>query len=82
MRRRPIPRKLGRKLKRIRLGLGMSQREMVEALNYKASPLRGSQISQYEQGQREPPMMLVLAYARLIKQPMDVLVDDKLDLPK
>jgi transcriptional regulator with XRE-family HTH domain len=60
----------------------MSQREIVKALNYKASPLRASQVSQYEQGKREPPMMLVLVYARLIGQPMDVLVDDKMDLPK
>jgi hypothetical protein len=42
--------------------------------------LRASQISQYEQGQREPTMMLVLAYARLAKVPMETLVDDKIRL--
>lgn len=80
MQRRAMPKKLGKKLKQIRLNLGMSQREMVKALNYRDTPLRASQISQYEQGQREPTMMLVLCYARLANVPMEVLVDDKMKL--
>jgi transcriptional regulator with XRE-family HTH domain len=80
MKRRATPKKLGKKMKQIRLNLGMSQRQIVEALNYKDTPLRASQVSQYEQGQREPTMMLVLAYARLAKVSMEVLVDDKLKL--
>jgi transcriptional regulator with XRE-family HTH domain len=76
-----MPKKLGKKLRQIREGLGMSQREIVVALNYKDTPLRASQISQYENGQREPTMMLVLAYARLAEVPMEVLVDDKMKLP-
>lgn len=58
----------------------MSQREIVVALNYKDTPLRASQISQYKNGQREPTMMLVLAYARLAEVPMEFLVDDKMKL--
>lgn len=54
MNKRAMPKKLGKKLKQIRLNLGMSQRQIVEALNYTATPLRASQISQYECGQREP----------------------------
>ena len=80
MQRRAMPKKLGRKMRQIRERLGMSQRQIVEVLNYKDTPLRASQISQYENGQREPTMMLVLAYARLAKVPMEVLVDDKLKL--
>jgi len=80
MQRRAMPKKLGKKLRQIREGLGMSQREIVTALNYKDTPLRASQISQYENSQREPTMMLVLAYARLAKVPMEVLVDDKMKL--
>ena len=80
MKRRAMPKKLGKKMKQIRERLGMSQREIVKALNYKDTPLRASQISQYEQGQREPTMMLVLAYARLAKVPMECLVDDKMKL--
>jgi len=80
MKRRAMPKKLGKKLKQIRLNLGMSQREIVEALKYKDTPLRASQISQYESGQREPTMMLVLAYARLAGISTDVLIDDKIKL--
>lgn len=82
MNRRAMPKKLGKKMKQIREGLGMSQREIVKALNYKDTPLRASQISQYETGQREPTMMLVLAYARLANVPMEALVDDKMKLEK
>jgi transcriptional regulator with XRE-family HTH domain len=80
MNKRAMPKKLGKKMKQIRLRLGMSQREIVEALNYTATPLRASQISQYEQGQREPTMMLVLAYARLGKVSVESLIDDKMKL--
>ena len=81
MNRRAMPKKLGKKLRQIRERLGMSQREIVQALDYRATPLRASQISQYENGQREPTMMLVLAYARLARVPMETLVDDRMKLP-
>ena len=80
MKRRAMPKKLGAKLKQIREELGMSQREIVKALKYKDTPLRASQISQYEQSQREPTMMLVLAYARLAKVSVESLIDDKMKL--
>lgn len=80
MKRRAMPKKLGKKLLQIRESLGLSQREIVKALNYKDTPLRASQVSQYETGQREPTMMLVLAYARLANVPMECLVDDKMKL--
>lgn len=80
MKRRAMPKKLGKKLLQIRMNLGMSQREIVKALKYHDTPLRASQISQYEQGQREPTMMLVLAYARLAGISTDVLIDDKIKL--
>ena len=77
MAKRPVPRKLAKKLGQIRSNLGLSQTEMVKALNYKASPLRPAQISQFETGRREPPLMLLLAYARLAGVSTDVLIDDK-----
>lgn len=80
MNRRAMPKKLGKKLRQIRENLGMSQRQIVEALNYKDTPLRASQISQYENNQREPTMMLVLAYARLAKVSVESLIDDKMKL--
>jgi transcriptional regulator with XRE-family HTH domain len=74
---RPVPKKLAKKLLQIRMQLGLSQSEMVTALKYKASPLRAAQISQFETGRREPPLMLLLAYAKLAGISTDVLIDDK-----
>ena len=80
MAKRPVPKKLAKKLAQIRAELGLSQTKMVKALNYKASPLRPAQISQFESGRREPPLMLLLAYARLAKISTDVLIDDRQNL--
>ena len=77
MAKRPVPKKLAKKLLKIRMKLGLSQAEMVKALNYKASPLRPAQISQFETGRREPPLMLLLAYAKLVGISTDVLIDDR-----
>lgn len=81
MARRPMPKKLARKLALIRKRSGLSQAQLVTALNYKASPLRASQVSNFEQGKREPPFMLVLAYARFAGVSLESLVDDKMKLP-
>lgn len=80
MAKRPVPKNLAKKLGQIRLKLGLSQTQLVEALNYKESPLRAAQISQFETGRREPPLMLLLAYAKLAGVSTDVLIDDKLRL--
>jgi len=80
MAKRPVPKKLAKKLAQIRANLGLSQTEIVKALNYKASPLRPAQISQFETGRREPPLMLLLAYAKLARISTDVLIDDKQNL--
>lgn len=76
-----MPKKLGKNLRKIREDFGNEPRQIVDMLNYKDTPLRASQISQYETGQREPTMMLVLAYARLAGISTDVLIDDKMRLP-
>jgi transcriptional regulator with XRE-family HTH domain len=39
-------------------------------------------ISRYEQGKREPPLMILMAYARLANVYVEVLIDDELDLPE
>ena len=77
MAKRPVPKKLAKKLLRIRMQLGLSQSEIVTALKYKASPLRAAQISQFETGRREPPLMLLLAYAKLAGVSTDILIDDR-----
>jgi transcriptional regulator with XRE-family HTH domain len=81
MARRPAPKRLGEKLLQIRLALGLSQTQIVKRLDYQESPLYAAQISNFEQGKREPPLQLLLAYARLANIPLEILADDKLDPP-
>jgi transcriptional regulator with XRE-family HTH domain len=59
----------------------LSQVGIVSRLAYEASPLYPAQISNYEQGKREPPLQLLLAYARLAGIPLEILADDEMDLP-
>ncbi len=78
--RRDRPGKLGKKLKAIRLEkLALSQTEMAKALALKVNY---SAVSQYERGTREPTLRILLKYARLVGISTDILIDDKLDLPK
>jgi transcriptional regulator with XRE-family HTH domain len=74
------PRRLAEKLLRIRQELDVSQNEMLRLLG---SPerLQQSSISGYERGLREPPLLILLRYARIAGVSTDVLIDDKLDLP-
>jgi transcriptional regulator with XRE-family HTH domain len=78
---RPRPKHLAKKLQRIRLELGLSQNQMLAALGLKETAIR-SVVSAYELGTREPPLPVLLTYARLVGISTDVLIDDKLDLPK
>jgi len=78
---RQRPKNLGRKLKRIRLNLGLTQDEMIKRVAVKGEPLYPASISLYETGKREPPLLVLLRYARLAGISTDVLIDDRLDLP-
>jgi transcriptional regulator with XRE-family HTH domain len=78
---RPKPERLAAKLLQVRAALGLTQDEMLKRLNYRKSPLYASQISDFEQGKREPPVLVLLKYARVAGVPMEWLVDDDLELP-
>jgi transcriptional regulator with XRE-family HTH domain len=80
--RRPQPKRLGPKLRQIRIGLGLTQEQMAERLKKTPSPPQPAHISRFEQGKREPSLPVLLAYARLAGVAMELLVDDKVDLPK
>lgn len=79
---RSRPKKLGGKLKLIRMSFGLTQPEMIEKLSVKDEALYPSSISEYERGKREPPLLVLLRYARLAGVSTDVLIDDKLKLPR
>lgn len=74
------PKRLGSKLLQIRLWLGLSQSEMLRRLGYE-NDIWYTQISAYETGSRQPPLVILLEYARLAKISTDVLIDDDVDLP-
>src|SRR5437667_12652076 len=76
---RPRPRWLGKKLREIRKRLEMSQVKMCEELDFPA--IHPAHIAAYELDKREPPLPVILKYARLAKLSTDVLIDDDLDLP-
>lgn len=78
---RPRPNRLAEKLFQIRLGLGLTQAELFERLHYSHSSLFISHISAFELGKREPPLPLLLRYARVAGIALEVLADDELDLP-
>jgi transcriptional regulator with XRE-family HTH domain len=77
---RPYPVKLARKLLRIRKGLQLSQNEMLRRLGLDDSYNR-STISGYERGEREPPLPVLLRYAKAANVCLDVLADDEVELP-
>jgi transcriptional regulator with XRE-family HTH domain len=77
---RPKPERLAEKLLAIRTALGVSQPEMHRRLGVEHL-IDYHIISRYELGKREPPLMVLLAYARVANVWIDVLVDDELDLP-
>lgn len=77
---RPKPKRLPEKLLHIRLALGLSQNEMLVRLGLQEKLLRAA-VSGYEIGTIEPPLPVILQYARAVNVSTDFLIDDELDLP-
>jgi len=71
---------LPRKLLAIRKALDASQNEMLRLLGAE-DELSRTNISNYELGHREPPLYVVLEYARAARISTDVLIGDNLELP-
>lgn len=76
---REKPQRLAEKLLQIRVRLDLSQNGMLNRLGL-GDKLTRIDISKYERGLREPSLLTLLAYARVIEVSTDVLIDDKLDL--
>lgn len=75
------PQKLPEKLRLVRLFLKFTQPQMFEALNNQGAFLHPGYISLYETGERAPSLLVLLAYARITKIPMECFVADELPLP-
>jgi transcriptional regulator with XRE-family HTH domain len=77
---RPRPQLLASKLLQIRTALGLSQNGLIKRLGF-GDGLTQDYISAYERGIREPPLLVLLQYARISNVLVEVLIDDDLDLP-
>jgi transcriptional regulator with XRE-family HTH domain len=77
---RPKPARLAEKLLQVRTALDMSQNGMLRLLELDEKLFR-SAVSGYELGTREPPLPILLRYARLAGVCLEVLIDDELSLP-
>jgi transcriptional regulator with XRE-family HTH domain len=77
---RQRPERLAEKLFQIREALGLSQSELLRRLDLEDT-ISYKKISDYERGEREPSLIVLLRYARLTNVCVDTLIDDDLDLP-
>ncbi|MDX6446536.1 MAG: Helix-turn-helix domain [Blastocatellia bacterium] len=75
------PKRLAEKLLDIRNSLGLSQTEMYRRLGVEEL-MPYTRISKYERGELEPPLIVLLQYARVAGIHMEDIVDDELDLPE
>jgi transcriptional regulator with XRE-family HTH domain len=77
---RERPMRLAEKLRMIRETLGLSQSELLKRLGAD-DRMDYYRISEFETGKGEPSLLILLGYARLAGICVDVLIDDKIDLP-
>lgn len=75
------PVRLAEKLLQIRLGFGLSQNEMIGRLGLTDELIR-EELSAFERGLRQPPLVVLLRYARYVAISTDVLIDDEMELPE
>lgn len=77
-RERPI--QLAEKLRQIRIGLGLSQTELIRHMGLEER-LTKSNISAFERGTHEPSLLILYAYSEAANVFLEVLVRDDLRLP-
>lgn len=79
VRERPV--RLAEKLLHIRKSLCLSQNGMIRRIGMVGEIVQAD-ISTYEIDQREPPLKVLLAYARAANVSVEALIDDELDIPE
>ncbi len=77
---RPKPKRLAEKVREVRNKLGLSQNGMIRQMDV-ADRIVQADISAYERGLREPPLYILLEYARAANVLVEWLIDDDIDLP-
>ena len=74
------PERLAEKLLRIRKSLGLSQSAMLKHLGFE-DVIDYRRISEFELGDAEPPLPVLLRYSRVVGIHLEDIVDDELELP-
>ena len=74
------PANLSAKLLRIRHTLGLSQSQLLRHMSAQHSHT-AARISEYESGTRTPSLLILMAYARVARVPLEILIDDDAVLP-
>jgi transcriptional regulator with XRE-family HTH domain len=78
---RQKPKRLAEKLLQIRRALELSQNEMISRLGFSGEIIQ-DYISAHERAVREPPLPVLLEYARAANLYVDAFINDKVDLPE
>jgi transcriptional regulator with XRE-family HTH domain len=73
------PARLGEKLKTIRENFEYSFSQMAAALSDRDVKVLKTDVHKFENGEREPNLIILLKYARLGNVTIDFLADDKRD---
>jgi transcriptional regulator with XRE-family HTH domain len=75
------PKRLAKKLLQIRLTLDLSQSAFLSHLGM-VDDISYTRISDYELDKTDPPLIVLVEYARVAGVHLEEIVDDRLDLPK
>lgn len=78
---RRTPRRLPKKLREIRLKLGLSQNEMIKRMGLEEELTR-EEVSSFELGRRQPNLLTLWAYANAANLYVDALILDSVNLPE
>jgi transcriptional regulator with XRE-family HTH domain len=74
------PKRLAEKLRRVREVFGDSQNGVIRRLGFE-DQLTQSDISAFERGTREPPLIVLLKYSELTRVWVNTFIDDEAELP-
>lgn len=76
-----VPARLAEKLRQIRLNNNLTQAKMLVIVNPNYPEENRARVSQYEKGTRIPSLIEVYNYAKFAGVPVEILINDDLDLP-
>ena len=75
------PLRLSEKLLQIRQGLDLSQTQLLQRLGF-GDLIDYRRVSEFELGEAEPPLPVLLQYARVAGVHLEDIVDDEFELPE